>query len=154
MKPVAAETAERAASSALEHGWRVATAESLTAGAVASSLGAASGASDWFAGGVVAYGTDVKKRVLGVTTDTVVSAECARQMAASVAELLRADAAVATTGAGGPDPQDGRDPGTVFIAVRTPNAEVVAEHHFEGAPDAVVEQTVEQALRLLTDHLG
>jgi nicotinamide-nucleotide amidase len=154
MTRAAAETAERAASSALERGWRVATAESLTAGSVASSLGAASGASEWFAGGVVAYGTDVKKNVLGVTADTVVSAECAQQMAASVAQLLQAEAAVATTGAGGPDPQDGREPGTVFIAVRTPNTEVVAEHRFEGDPEAVVEQTVEQALRLLADHLG
>lgn len=134
--------------------WRVATAESLTSGAIASALGAAPDASDWFRGGIVAYSTDVKQRLLNVDSGPVVSAHCATQMARGVAHLVDAEVTVATTGAGGPDPQDGQPPGTVFIAVSTPHIEVVSEHQFQGSPSEVVEQTITHALTMLTHHLG
>ncbi|MGC4938171.1 CinA family protein [Kribbella sp. DT2] len=52
----------------------VAVAESLTSGSLACQLGAATDASDWFAGGVVAYTTAVKVGVLGVDPGPVVTA--------------------------------------------------------------------------------
>ncbi|WP_454157443.1 CinA family protein [Microbacterium lacticum] len=48
---------------------RVAVAESLTSGALASAVGAGEGASTWFCGGVVAYLPEVKERVLGFPAD-------------------------------------------------------------------------------------
>ena len=44
--------------------------------------------------------------------------------------------------------------GTVFIAVFTPQGEVVAEHHFDGPPEAVVEQARDHALALLAEQLA
>ena len=41
-------------------------------------------------------------------------------MAAGVREALGADWGVATTGVAGPDPQDGKPVGTVFVAVDGP----------------------------------
>lgn len=130
-------------------GQTVAVAESLTGGKIAAQLAAGESSADWFCGGVVAYQSEVKFRVLGVDRGPVVSAKAARQLAAGVRELLGADAAVAVTGAGGPDPQDGQPVGTVFIGYSTVDGERVEEHHFEGDPEHVVAATTVAALRML-----
>lgn len=128
----------------------VALAESLTSGLLATRVGEQEGASDWFAGSVVAYQTHVKESVLGVTPGIdPCSAECAGQLAAGARSLLGAHLAVATTGVGGPDPQDGHAPGTVYIGWATADT-VGHEHHvFTGEPPAVLEQTVDAAMRIL-----
>ena len=60
--------------------------------------------------------------MLGVPADVVaahgvVSAECARAMAEGVRALLRTTYGVSTTGVAGPDTQEGKPVGTVFVAV-------------------------------------
>ena len=128
-------------------GQAAAVAESLTGGAISSRLSAMEGASDWFRGAVVAYGEEVKFALLGVDPGPVVNGSTAAQMATGVAGLLGAEVAVATTGVGGPGPQEGRAEGTVFVAVLTPDGEEVREYHFVGDPAEVVRQATEQALR-------
>lgn len=123
-----------------------AVAESLTGGAVSARLSAIEGASDWYRGGVVAYDEEVKFSLLGVERGPVITAATARQMATGVAKLLDADVAVATTGVGGPGPQEGQPQGTVFLAVHADGSCSVREYHFEGDPAAVVEQATSQAL--------
>ena len=108
-----------------ERGWTVATAESLTGGLVASTLVEVPGASRVLRGGVVAYATEVKETLLGVDADLLatrgaVHPEVARQMAERVRVVVGADVGLATTGVAGPDPQDGFSPGTVHVAVVTP----------------------------------
>ncbi len=147
----AGELAEAIAAGVQDAELTVAAAESLTSGRVACHLGAAPEASKWFAGGVVAYSSQVKFEVLGVDVGPVVTARCAGQMAEGVARLTGADLAVATTGAGGPDPQDGQPPGTVFIAVLSADGVQVTEHHFEGEPSDVVEASTLTALQRLLD---
>jgi nicotinamide-nucleotide amidase len=100
----------------------VATAESLTGGLVCAALTDVPGASAVVRGSVVAYATDVKADVLGVDRSLLASGgavqlDVAAQMATGVCRLLAADVGVATTGVAGPDPQDGRAVGTVFVAV-------------------------------------
>lgn len=82
---------------------RVAVAESLTCGQVQAALGAVSGASDYFLGGVTAYTLDQKVRLLGVDRRAARRVNCvseavARAMARGAATLFGADLAVATTG--------------------------------------------------------
>src|SRR5690349_20430325 len=102
-------------------GLRIAVAESLTSGQVAHTVGAGEHAAEWFAGGIVAYLVDVKERVLGVPPGTdPCSATCAEQLAIGARELFDADVSVSTTGVGGPDPEDGHAPGTVFLGWATP----------------------------------
>jgi PncC family amidohydrolase len=127
----------------------VAAAESITAGAIATSLAAAPDASEWFAGSVVAYRTATKRHVLGVTAERVISTECARQMAAGVLRLTGADLVVAVTGVGGPDPEEGTPPGTVIICVATVSRQHVFEHLFDGDPAEVVRLSTLHALRHL-----
>ncbi len=128
---------------------KVAAAESLTGGKIAAQLAAGESSAEWFCGGVVAYQSEVKFRVLGVDRGPVVTEKAAKQMAAGVRELHGADVAVAVTGAGGPDPQDGQPVGTVFIGLAGPDGEQAQEHHFEGDPERVVAETTVAALRML-----
>lgn len=123
-----------------------AAAESLTGGNISAALSAIQGASDWFLGGVVAYAEQVKYDLLEVERGPVINAKSARQMAEGVARLLDADFAVATTGVGGPGPQEGLPQGTVYIAVATPNGSDVAEYRFQGDPGEVVAQATRQAI--------
>ena len=126
-----------------------AAAESLTGGNLSAGLSAIEGAGDWFLGGVVAYAPEVKFDLLGVDRGPVVNAATARQMATGVARLLHADFAVATTGVGGPGPQEGRPEGTVFIAVATPTDCTAEEYAFAGDPSEIIEQATRQAVRSL-----
>jgi nicotinamide-nucleotide amidase len=142
--------AEAIASLALRNGFRVGVAESLTCGKLSAQLGAAPNASDWFRGGVVAYAADVKFDVLGVAPGPVVTADCARQMAAGAATLLGADATVAVTGVGGPDPEEGEPPGTVYVATWTRGVERCCERlDLDGDPPEILAATTQRALELL-----
>ena len=146
--------AERIADSAQEAGARIAVAESLTSGALASALGAAPDAAEWFAGGIVAYNSDVKHNLLRVSPGPVVRAGAAEEMARAAREMFEATIAVAVTGAGGPAAQDDRPAGTVFIAVASGSGVSTSEFCFDGGPEQVVEQTVRHALRLLEGALA
>jgi len=135
-------------------GLRVAAAESLTSGAIANALGAGPDASQWFQGGVVAYAESVKREVLGVTAESVTSAQCARELATGVARLLGAEAAVAVTGVGGPEPEGDEPAGSVYAAVTVRGDIRDAHFQFDGGdPSVVVHQTVRAALELLRDAL-
>ena len=101
----------------LGRGLTLAVAESFTGGLIASRIVAVAGASRWFRGGVVAYAAEVKHEVLSVPPGPVVTADAAASMAAGVRRLLGADVGLATTGVAGPDPQEGRAPGTAFAGV-------------------------------------
>jgi len=148
-----AEHVEAIASLARSHGFGIGVAESLTSGQVAADLGAGPQAASWFRGGLVAYASEVKFDVLGVRPGPVVSEECARQMAWGVASLLDADAVVAATGVGGPDPDEGEPPGTVYVATLVRGRETCERLDLDGDPQAVLAQTRERALIALLEGL-
>src|SRR5690348_6509819 len=135
------EVGMRVARAARELPRSIAIAESLTGGALSARLARLEDASDWYRGAVVTYAADVKHSVLGAPPGEVVSEVAARALADGVATLLDADVAVAVTGVGGPDPQDGEPPGTVWMALHTPTGTTARRCTFRGAPSAVVEQT-------------
>lgn len=145
--------AERVARTAREHGFTVAVAESLTSGKIASTLGAAPGSSGWLRGGVVAYASEVKQKLFGVAPGPVVTEDCARAMARGVAALLDADVAVAVTGVGGPEPSEGKRPGTTWFAVVSPHCDAVELAELDGDPGTIVEATTARALRLLATEV-
>lgn len=150
----AEEIARQVSRAALARGLTVGTAESLTAGVIATHLGGAGDASEWFRGAVVAYAKGVKFELLGVRPGPVITAECARQMADGARRVLGTDVAVAVTGAGGPGPEEGQPAGTVYLAVAGPAGTEVEHRQFPGDPDRVVQQTVEAALTLLLRGLA
>jgi nicotinamide-nucleotide amidase len=143
------ELAAAVAEVARERGLDLAVAESLTGGLLAAALARAEGASEWFRGGVVAYASEVKFDVLGVRPGPVVAEAAADQMVRGAARLLDADAGVAVTGVGGPDPQDGQPPGTVWIAVLADGQVRAQQHHFDGDPAEICDATSRAALAAL-----
>ncbi|MGC5168220.1 CinA family protein [Luteimicrobium sp. DT211] len=139
-------------------GWTVGVAESLTGGALTSALVEVPGASLVLRGGVVAYATDLKNRLLGVDGELLgklgaVAGPTALAMAAGVRRATGADVGLATTGVAGPDPQDGHAPGLVFVAVVGPGRTVVRELHLAGGRAAVRAAAVDAALTLALDVL-
>lgn len=138
---------------ATRRGWTVATAESLTAGTIASLLAAVPGATAWFRGGVLAYAPQVKFDVLGVAPGPVVTEACAAAMATGASRLLGADVCVAATGVGGPEPEEGEMPGTVWLAVTSPAGTRTEKAQLDGDPSEVLSATTALAIRMLEDAL-
>jgi nicotinamide-nucleotide amidase len=147
------ELAQRIAELALDRGRIVAAAESVTAGSVATALAAGQSGTEWFAGSVVAYRTETKRRVLGVRAERVITRECAQEMAEGVIALTSAEVAVAITGVGGPDPEEGEPAGTVFICVGSVEHFTHAAHRFDGDAAQIVAQSTTAALEHLAAFL-
>ncbi|MGK5639808.1 CinA family protein [Streptomyces sp. URMC 126] len=151
--------AERALAALVARGRTVAVAESLTGGLTAAALTAVPGASRVVRGGVTAYATEVKREVLGVDGGLLaergaVDPDVALGMARGVRTLLAADWGLATTGVAGPDPQDGRPVGTVFVAAAGPDGTcAVRELALDGGREAIRTETVRAVLGLLLDEL-
>ncbi len=123
------ETMESVVSDLLrERSWTLGLAESLTGGLVGSRISDAPGSSEIFRGSIVSYATEVKRSVLGVTADSVVSADCAMQMAEGARRVLGADVGLAVTGVAGPTAQEGQPVGTVFFGVALPGQEPESLH--------------------------
>ncbi len=136
----------------------VASAESLTGGQLAARLTAVPGASATYVGGVVTYATALKVSLLGVPQEVVdrhgvVSAECARAMAVGVRTLTGADFAIATTGVAGPDEQEGKPVGTVYVAVVGPGSEQVLALELTGGRSDVQDSTCVHGLSALAGML-
>ncbi|MEV4238792.1 MULTISPECIES: CinA family protein [unclassified Nocardia] len=147
------ESASRVAAVAMRSKRMVAVAESLTCGQLSAALGAAPDSARWLRGAVVAYSADVKRQVLGVPDVPVVSETAARAMAIGVRKLLGADVAVAVTGVGGPDPQDGEPAGSVWLAVHGEGGTWARHELFDGEPEDVLRRTVEVALDMVREAM-
>jgi nicotinamide-nucleotide amidase len=142
----------------LRRGLMMATAESLTGGALGDLLSAAPGASRGYLGGVVSYATEVKQRLLQVSEETVekhgvVSAECAAEMAVGVRALFRADVALSTTGVAGPTEMEGKPVGTVFIGVAGPDHVRTVDLHLDGERPEIRAATCREAVQALLAEL-
>ncbi|GGT47014.1 CinA family protein [Streptomyces atratus] len=144
----------------VERGETLAVAESLTGGLVAAELTSVPGASNSFRGSVTAYATPLKRDLLGVdgallAEHGAVDPEVARQMAAGVRRVLGADWGMATTGVAGPEPQDGKPVGTVYVAVAGPDgAEKVTALRLNGGRADIRRESVRSLLALLSVELG
>jgi PncC family amidohydrolase len=115
---------------------------------VAAALTASPGSSQYVKGGLVAYDPELKQRLLGVTDiSTVVDVETALEMADGGRKLLDADVVVAVTGSAGPDPLE-KPPGTVIIAVATPDDTRARELRMPGDRERVMTYGTTSALHL------
>jgi PncC family amidohydrolase len=107
----------------LEHGWRLATAESSTGGLIGHAITLVPGASRYYVGGVISYSNVAKEVELGVPHEMIedhgaVSAEVAQAMADGVRHRFNVEVGVAVTGIAGPEGGSRDKPlGTHYVAV-------------------------------------
>lgn len=125
----------------------LAVAESLTGGYFQEKVTDIPGASRWFKGGIVSYTNEVKQNVLNVREETLnregaVSAACAQEMAANVKRILDADVGISFTGVAGPDPSEGKEPGTVFCGLALADDVKSFQFHFSGNREAIRRRAV------------
>jgi nicotinamide-nucleotide amidase len=151
-----AELAARAHALLLRNRQTVAVAESLTGGLVAATLTGTPGASATFRGGLVVYATDLKAQLAGVPAQLLarvgaVDPQVALELARGVRQRLSATWGIGVTGVAGPDPQDGRPVGTVFVAVVGPpqGGETVSELALAGDRNSIRRQSVAHSVGLL-----
>ncbi|MCX6022383.1 MAG: competence/damage-inducible protein A [Chloroflexi bacterium] len=102
-------------------GQTLATMESCTGGHIANDITDVPGSSAYFKGGAVTY-TNAMKIAWGVDPaiierDGAVSAACAEAMAVAIRERTGADYGLSVTGVAGPDTEEGKPVGTVFIGI-------------------------------------
>jgi len=142
----------------------LAVAESITCGHLQAGIGAISGASEFFLGGLTAYTIPQKMRHLGVdrmTAETVnaVSAEVAEQMARGACLFFGSDLALATTGYAEPAPAHGAHQPVAYWALahlRPGNTWLIRRGHEEwlGAQRVPMQQAVaDTALAGLVKYL-
>lgn len=108
-------------------GLTLAALESCTGGLFSSMVTDVPGSSSYFRGGIVSYTNEIKMQS-GVDPRIIekhgaVSPETAAAMAAAAREHLGADLGVGITGVAGPEPLEGKQPGTVFVAVAGPDGQ-------------------------------
>jgi nicotinamide-nucleotide amidase len=141
-----------------DRGQTLATAESLTGGLLSGAVTSVPGSSAAYVGGLVTYATELKQRLLDVPAEViasegVVSAGCAVAMARGAASGTGADWALATTGVAGPDLQEGKPAGTVFVGLVGPGVETYRRLALDGDRQDVRAGTVVAALDMLGEVL-
>ena len=153
--------ARQSVATLIDNGLTIATAESCTGGWIAKALVDIPGASLCLGYGIVSYADEAKKKLLGVSADTLqehgaVSEAVVREMVAGVRALSGADVTVAVSGVAGPDGGTAEKPvGTVWIAWSVKGIVEAELFHFAGADRVGVrEQTVVAALSGLLQRVG
>ncbi len=115
-------------------GLSLATMESLTGGLLANIITDVPGSSAYFRGGLVAYSNELKV-AFGVDPQTIdrhgaVSPQTAEAMARAAREKLGGDVGIGVTGVAGPAELEGRQTGTVHIAIDTGTKRAAFNHNY------------------------
>ena len=132
----------------------VTTAESCTGGMMAARIVNVPGASEVFRQGLVTYSNKAKRKLLDVNKATLkkygaVSKETVKEMATGGVFASDADACVAVTGIAGPDSEEDKPVGLVYIGCYMKDKVEVEKYQFKGSRQKVREQAVVRGLDLL-----
>lgn len=140
-------------------GLSLCTAESCTGGLIADMVTDVPGASLYFAGGLVAYGNDAKRELLGVPSAYLeafgaVSAPVALAMARGGKLRFHCDIALSATGIAGPSGGTATKPvGLVYVAMVAPNHAECQELRWPSGRRGNKVATAEAALAMLMRYL-
>lgn len=140
--------------------WTIAFAESVTAGRMAAEFSLTEGSGDILRGGIVSYDAFVKEQFLNVPHTiiekyTPESAEVTKIMAQQAAKLFNSKITVAITGlasAGGSESEE-KPVGTIFIHILTPSDDIKHRQVFNGSPEEIVIQAIDQTAALIVDYI-
>ena len=146
--------------------WRnhktLSTAESCTAGRIASVITAVPGSSNYYKGGLICYADEVNEELLNVDSEviekeTAVCEEVVRQMVLGANKLFHTDYAVAISGFAGPGGPDGGKSGvivgTIWIAVGSQDNIVTRMIEEDNGRDKNLSSATNVAMHMLRDYL-
>ncbi|MGK5739013.1 CinA family protein [Micromonospora sp. URMC 103] len=136
----------------------LATVESLTGGLLSAAIVEIAGVSGVYRGGLVVYATELKAELAGVPSELLaergpVDPDVAAALAEGGRRRCGADWGLATTGVAGPEPQDGKPVGLVYVAAAGPGGTTVRQLDLDGGRDHVRSAAVIEALRLLAERI-
>ncbi len=140
-------------------GLKIAVAESSTGGLLCKRITDVPGASQYFAGGVVAYSNDIKSDLLGVSEETLdgrgaVSEETALEMAGGIVKVTGADIGVGITGIAGPGGATEDKPvGTICIALVGPFADLSQTLQLNGDRQSIRKQACDAVLEQILSNV-
>ncbi len=131
--------------------------ESLTGGLFASTFVSLTGASRVFKGGIIAYSSDAKV-ANGVKDETIqkfgtISNECVKEMALAVSNKFNTNVSIAFTGNAGPETQENKNVGLVFIGIRIGEKLHSFEIQLKGDRDKIRKDCVDLGFKILLDKL-
>jgi len=139
----------------------LAVMESCTGGLLSAAISSTPGCGEYYLGGITSYATEIKiwagVRQETVTTHGVVSSQTALEMAQVIRGRFCSDIGIGVTGVAGPKPQEGVEPGIVYIALDG-GSDIPAQSrklnfgHLD--PDEVKEATVEAVVEWLGEVLS
>ena len=143
----------------LEHGFKLAVAESCTGGLVGHRLTNVPGSSEYFMGGMIVYSYEAKVNLLGVSWDTLnahgaVSRETVLEMARGAKKILDVDIAASVSGIAGPGGGTLDKPvGTTWVGLVASDGEWAREFHFHGDRVQNKESSANAVLQMVLDYL-
>ena len=131
--------------------------ESLTGGLFASTFVSLTGASRVFKGGIIAY-SSYAKVANGVKDETIqkfgtISNECVKEMALAVSNKFNTNVSIAFTGNAGPETQENKNVGLVFIGIRIGEKLHSFEIQLKGDRDKIRKDCVDLGFKILLDKL-
>jgi nicotinamide-nucleotide amidase len=137
----------------VKQGRKVATMESASGGLLGSYFTDTPGASEWYAGGIVAYTADLKI-ASGVPREIVekhgtVAPETALAMAVAARERTGADAGLGIVGVAGPSEVEGKSVGTFYIALDFLGQQRIVDSHWSTTRLELKRRSVMDALYIL-----
>lgn len=140
-------------------GKTLSTAESCSAGRIATIITCSAGSSVYFKGGLVCYTDEVKEKFLGVGHEiidekTAVCEEVARQMVIGANKMFDSDYCIALTGFAGPGGGTVDCPvGTIWIAIGSKDRIVTQKVFNDLGRDENMNLATETAMGMLKDFL-
>ena len=142
-----------------QKGITLGTVESATGGLIAHMITEVPGSSDYFKGSVVSYSNVIKKRIIGVRSDTLekygaVSPQVAEEMALGGKKLLDVDVCMADTGIAGPGGATPEKPvGLFYLGMANKDGAFSRRHEFSGNREQNKQDAAEAALDWLKKYL-
>lgn len=128
--------------------------ESFTGGMFASSVIDIAGASLVFNGAIVTYSSALKQKLALVEEETIeqygaISSKTAMEMALGGQKQLNVDVCLSFTGNAGPDANENKPVGDVYIAIAYQEVCIVEHFNFTGTREEIREEAVNKGWEIL-----
>lgn len=143
-----------------EKGWKIAFAESASAGRLSAEFAMTPYSGDILRGGIVCYEVFVKEHVLHIPKEiieefTPESFEVTREIAERAAVIFDAPITVALTGLVSPGGSETMEKpvGTIFLHIITPLGIIIHREVFKGTPESIIEQAATKTAFLLLEKI-